>query len=267
MRPLMAAVLLLTAIGAQAGTQSSPDHAFTWEEGAPFLLRFKTGTKGRRRGVRTRLPALPEGWRRRLLFGERAPYFCVLDERAEEIGLHLDAPRGASGAKALVLASVLRLVDSKGRVRWTRRMREEHLVGSKGDARSHRLGPDGTLAVLLQDGDPYSRTRPLLLVLDRKGRETLRLDYAGWTRIDDFTVADDGTAVAVRGVGRIPEEETWGPAVGFYRLDEDESWVRSVPPDAGGALKRADPDQGVCCVREGGGLYSFTPSGVRVRAR
>ncbi|MFC1678670.1 hypothetical protein ACFL2T_00420 [Elusimicrobiota bacterium] len=255
--------LLLTATILLAGERVSPDRRFTWSEKDDFVTAVTFDRKGRRKEDRLRLPPLSKkGMRRRLLFAERGEFFCVLDEATREVGLHLDKPRGSSEAKTTVIASSLRLMDGRGKLRWTRRMRANHIVGSRDGSRALRLSPSGTLAMLLQDPDPYTRTRPLLLVIDADGTELLRLDYTSWTRIDDFALSDAGDALAVRGFGSIPDEETWGKAFAYYLTRDDARWVHRARRASGEGLPLHIAQDGwACCIKRGRSLLAFGPEG------
>lgn len=260
---LTTASALLAASPLLAGERTSPDRRFLWNEGAAFITVIRPGS---RKSRTVRLPPPPgKGWARRLLFAERGDFFCVLDEETRELGLHLDAPRGASAAKAMVVASTLRLLDARGKVRWTRRMRDNHIVGSRDGAPALRLAPAGTLAMLLQDADPYTKTHPLLLVMDRENKELLRLDYTSWSRIDEFALSDDGAALAVRGVGRIPDEETWGKAFAYYMTGDRRRWIHGVRGASSGRhLRGFDRAGWACCLKQGASFLAFGSKG-RVR--
>jgi len=254
-------LLLCAAAAAALPAVQSPDGAYRWTEGESFLVRV-TVRGEKRKEERIRLPPLaePEA-RRRLLFAERGDYFCVLDEKVDEIGLHLDRPRGAAQAKALVLAPTLRLLDRGGRTLWTRRMDDKHMVGAGAGALSPRLTSQGALAVLLQDADPYSKGKPLLLVLDRAGQELRRLDYTSWSRVDEFALSEDGGVLAVRGLGRIPDKESWGLAFGYYGAEDAPPRIRALKGPVGEDLRSVDKDGWACCVRQGSQSTAFGPSG------
>jgi hypothetical protein len=237
----MRAILpILIAASAAAGGPSesvSPDGSIRWTRGASeYAFTTRKGKEKRRR-----LPAVPkgEGWSRRLLFSEKGNFFCVLDEKNEELGLHLGGRRGPAAAKLAVSASILTLVRTGGRALWKKRLRDRHFGGPKTkDDLPLQIAEDGTLAVLLQDGDPYAKSRPVVLVVDPRGKKKLELGYTVWSRVDELALSEDGKELSVRGLGRIPDREDWGRAVGNYRLDSDRSWVNAVD-DSGRSLGRS----------------------------
>lgn len=231
-------------------SHSSPDRRLRWTEGSAFVSVYKPGK--RRPSRRIRLPPLKEKTaRRKVLFPGRGDFFCVVDEQVQELGLHLGVERGAKAAKAVVVSSWLRLVDSFGRVRWGKRLRDKHVVGRPGES-PLRIAEDGTLAVLLQDADPYTKARPLLLVFSPRGRRMLQIDYLDFKHIDEFALSRDGKLVAVRGYGRVADRETWGKAIAVYSSQGEKQWVRPIPRAADArTLKFIDSKGNVCCVREG----------------
>lgn len=237
----------------------SPDGRFTWVEGEGMVsVARKPGKKPKR----IRLPAGPKkGWSRRLLFPRHGPFFCVLDEERTEVGLHLKVARGARAAKAVVVQSVLSLLNKDGHVLWKKRMRDEHLVG-RDNGGGLSIANDGTLGILLQDADPYTKARPVLLVIDRRGYTRLRLDYLDWKHIDEFLLSDNGRYLALKGYGKLEDMETWSKAVGFYRLGTKTRWTRAVP-DASDErnLESVDPGGRVCCVRVGPAVLAFSRDG------
>lgn len=237
---------------------SSPDRRLRWTEGSLFVSVYKPGK--RRPSRRVRLPPLKgKTTRRKVLFAERGDFFCVVDEQIKELGLHLDAARGAKAAKAAVVASWLRLMDVFGRVHWSKRLRDTYVVGRPG-ASPLRITEDGTLAVLLQDADPYTKARPLLLVFNPRGRRLLEIDYVDFKHIDEFALSSDGKFVAVRGYGRITDHETWGKALAVYRVRGGKEWVQPIPrASPTRTLKVVDSEGSVCCVREGEDYVAYGP--------
>lgn len=242
----------------------SPDGRFRWVAGEDYVqIRPAPGKKERR----IKLPA-PEGKisRRRVLFAERGPRFCVIDEEDQEFGLHLDARRGPESAKALLLASTVRLLDSNGALLWRRRMPDKAIVGKAGEARALSIGNDGTVAILLQDVDPYAKARPYLYVFDARGRELLGLDYTQWTKIEEFALSSDGGALALRGFGHVPEEERWSKAFGYYPTRSKKGVVIPTPDiEEGRHLRGFDSARWACCAKEGGELFAIGPSGEKRR--
>ena len=240
----------------------SPDGRFRWIEGDDHVFVRESPEKPERR------VSLPRAARavgqRTLLFAERGPRFCILDEENQEFGLHLDSRRGAETAKALLLASTLRLMDSDGHVLWTRRMPDKAIVGKAGAARRLSIANDGTVAVLLQDVDPYAKARPYLYVFDSRGRDLKSLDYTQWTKIDEFALAHDGSALAVRGFGNIPKEEGFAKAFGYYPLSAKKGFLFAAPGMEGGLqLRGFDSALWACCFKEGGQLWAVSPAGAK----
>lgn len=267
------AALLLPARAAASGlaereeprpetTLSSPDGRFRWAPGEDHLSIHKIPSGARVNRIRLP-PAAPAPGRRRVLFAERGRYFCVVDERHSEVGLHLSARAGAKAAKAVVVSSKLHLMDDGGRILWSKDLPETHVVGELGSGRAPRIGETGVLAILLQDADPYSNKRPLLLVFDRGGATRLQLDYVDWKTIEEFALSDDGRYLAVRGFGRIPDHETWGPAAGLYKADSAERWIQKAPESGLDGLKVVASDGWACCLRAGNSYIAFGPKGRR----
>lgn len=238
----------------------SPDGRFRWVEGEDAVfVRTEDGPERR-----VRLPApLESAARRRVLFAAGARHFCVLEEKDSDFGLHVDVRKGAKKAKALLLSSTLRLIDERGRPLWARPLPEKAIVGKASEARILALAGDGTTAILLQDVDPYNKVRPLLMVFDARGRELRALDYAQWTRIDEFALSADGRALAVRGFGLVPEDGDWSKAVGVYPLaGKGKPRVIGVPKaEESRELRGFDKDLWTCCVKEGGKLSALGPAG------
>src|SRR5687767_4532912 len=102
---------------------SSGDGSFRWNEGERKLV-VHDPRSGRDRLVRLPLSQGIKRWR--VLFADRGRYFCLVEEKDEEIGLHLAARRGPKGAKALVVAARLRLVDQDGASLWVKDMPEKY---------------------------------------------------------------------------------------------------------------------------------------------
>jgi len=263
MPPLL--LFLLICAPARGAEIKSPDSTIRWTIGAPVYSLLTPKGKTRER----RLPPKPsEGnWTRRLLFPEKGAFFGVLDEKREELGLHLEGRRGPATAKLAVSASILYLLSKPGRVLWKKRLRERHFGGAgTADEIPLKITDDGTAAVLLQDSDPYTKSRPVVLVIDPRGRTKLELGYTVWSRIDELSLSRDGRSLAIRGLGRIPEGENWGKAVGVYRIDDDKGWVSAVPEaEPSGRALRVHDEGWVCCVREGPVYVAFDPSGRRER--
>lgn len=240
----------------------SPDGRLRWVEGESFVSVAADSERPERKVA---LPPMGDREaKRRVLFAERSSRFCLLEENDSELGLHLGTRRGQEKAKALVVSSKLHLIESNGRILWSRRLPEKAIVGKAADARSLRIANNGTLAILLQDVDPYGKDRPMLLVIGPKGRDLLSLDSAAWSHIDDFALSPDGAALAVRGFGLVPEEEDWSKALGYYPLRSGKTRVHPVPKAEDGGLPLGfDAEGWVCCAREEGRSYAFGPLGPR----
>ncbi|MFA6029979.1 MAG: hypothetical protein WC969_09010 [Elusimicrobiota bacterium] len=238
----------------------APDGRFRWVEGEDAV--FVRTDDGSERRVRLPSP-LEKAARRRVLFAAGARHFCVLEEKDSDFGLHVNARKGAKNAKALLLSSTLRLIDERGRPLWARPLPEKAIVGKASEARILALAGDGTTAILLQDIDPYNKVRPLLMVFDARGRELRALDYAQWTRVDEFALSADGRALAVRGFGLVPEDADWSKAVGVYPLNGRAKPRIAAAPKAEESreLRGFDKDLWVCCVKEGGTLSALGPAG------
>ncbi|HAH06040.1 MAG TPA: hypothetical protein DCM05_05835 [Elusimicrobia bacterium] len=240
----------------------SPDGRFRWIAGDKHINVRPAPNKPERKVA---LPPLEKkSIRRKMLFAERSPLFLIIDEEDQEVGLHLKTRRGAEKAKALLLASTLRLLDSEGRVLWTRRMQDKAIVGKSGDARALSVANDGTVAVLLQDVDPYAKARPYIHVFDPKGREVKSLDYTKWTRVDELLLSPDGKALMVRGFGLVPEDGEWSKAFGYYPTRADKEFLIPAPksPDER-QLRGFDSLLWACCIKESGQLSAVTSAGAR----
>jgi hypothetical protein len=257
MRLLTGICLLILTPAALAGSEASPitspDGRFAWDPGAPHVLRLnpRTGKKDRR----LKLPALiDEKTTRKVLFAEKGRYFCVVDEKHSEVGLHLKTRRGAKAAKAIIISSTLHLIDDDGRTAWTRRLRDKHSLVKREGLPPQVVG-NGTLAVLLEDADrAHVNPKPLLLVLDPKGKEKLRLDYLNWRRVDEFKLSPEGSYLAVRGYGRIEDEENWDLALALYEIGSKRKIVKKARiSKKGEAFESVSDDGRVCCAAVNGG--------------
>ena len=258
-RLALAAILL--AAPATAGRSS--DRRLSWDEGDAFVIVHRQAGFSTA-GVKIPLPALASGVKRRVVFPARGQRFAVLDEASDEVGLHDASPRGSRLAAALVTGSSVRLFDLRGRALWTKSLPETHAVGGEGGTPPLVLGGDGSAAILLQDADPYTKEKPLVLVLDAKGRERLRLDYTSWTRVDDMLLSDDGAWLVVRGIGRVPADDTWGSALGHYRLSDGDRAVFPTRSAAGlRGLRGVDKDGRACCLLEGKSFVAVGHDGGR----
>ena len=258
------ALLALAALlAAPAWAARSPDGRLRWDEGDPAVTLVKRGGFSAR-GQRVTLPPLEKGAKRRVVFAPAGERFAVLDQLSDAVSLHTDAPRGPRGAQALVTGAVLRLMDLRGRVLWTKRLPETFSVGGEGGSGPLVLGSDGSSALLMQDADPYTKAKPLILVLDPKGRDILRLDYTAWSRVDEMLLSGDGRWLAVRGIGRLPESDSWGSALGHYRLEDGSRLVLSAGAAAGvRSLRGFDRDGRVCCLAEKKELAAYAHDGAR----
>lgn len=262
-KSLLPLLCLLAAASGRAAT--SPDGRLRWDPGEDHVeLRRPSGFNARGREVP--LPPLEKGASRSVVFAPRGDVFAVLDQAATAVGLHQDSPRGARAAQAFVAGTALRMLDLRGRVLWVKQLPETYAVGGEGVSQPLALGGDGSAALLLQDVDPYTRARPLVIVFDAKGREKLRLDYTAWSRVDEVLLSDDGAWLALRGIGRVPDLEAWGAALGHYRLkDADRSVVSAAAAAGGKSLEAFAADGAVCCLREGKSLFSVGHDGRRVQ--
>jgi hypothetical protein len=218
----------------------SRDGRFLWVEGESSIIRYLG--PGGTRPLRLRLPAGPEeGGLRHVLFADLGSFFCVADEYQNEVGLHPRTTRGSRGAHATLVHTVLRLVDLDGHVVWTRETQERAVVGGPAGLQTLHVSRNGTLAILLQDTGGPAAARPVLLVVDRHGRERLRLDDVSWKRIDGFSLSEDARTLVVRGYGLIPDAETWGKAAGFYDLAANTSRIQPTPRETEKTPLRAAP--------------------------
>ena len=255
-------VSLLCLLAAGPGcAATSQDGRLRWNPGDDHVeVRRPSGFSARGKGIS--LPPLEKGSRRSVVFAPHGDIFAVLDQAAEAVGLHRDSPRGARAAQAFVAGATLRMMNLRGRVLWAKQMPETFLVGGEGDSQPLALGGDGSAALLLQDSDPYTRARPMVIVFDPKGRERLRLDYTAWSRVDEMLLSEDGAWLALRGIGRLPDQEAWGAALGHYRLaDGDRAVVSAVSASGGSTLEAFSRDGAVCCLREGKTLLSVGHDG------
>ncbi|MBI5201526.1 MAG: hypothetical protein HY925_08085 [Elusimicrobia bacterium] len=200
----------------------------------------------------------------RALLPSSGSHFLVVEETRKPVGLHLNERQGANKPKALVVRSLLRLVHESSRVIWERRTEDKTAVGDSPDAQHLQIAPDGTTALLLQDVDPYAKNRPVLSVIDSGGRETLRLDYTSWTRVDEFALSPDGKSLAVHGFGLVPEDEEMSRAVGFWRIGKKTpKWVKALPrlPSPRLRLAAVDADGVTCCVDTPDGWLGYGETG------
>ena len=70
--------------------------------------------------------------------------------------------------------------------------------------------------------------------------------------------------VVVRGWGMIPDRESWGKTLGFYRTDGSQRWLLPIPQASDARRLRAvDGSGAACCIDEGGSLVAVSPSGRR----
>lgn len=256
-------VVLFASSALDAAAERSLDGRLRWEEGDSAVTLIKRGGFSSR-GQRVALPPLEKGARRRVVFAASGDKFAVLDQVSDSVSLHGDSPRGTRAAQALVTGALLRLMDLRGRVLWGKRLPETYAVGSSGGSAPLVLGSDGTAAVLMQDADPYTKEKPLVMVLDPKGREVLRLDYTAWSRIDDMALASDGRWLALRGIGRLPESDSWGSALGHYALEDGGRTL--IPAGAASgvrSLRGFDRDGRVCCLVERKELAAYAHDGTR----
>ncbi|MBI4425396.1 MAG: hypothetical protein HY554_16825 [Elusimicrobia bacterium] len=237
-----------------------------WAPGDSHVSVF--GADGARRH---RIPlARPDRKRRpspqtslRALLPSRGGHFLVVEETRSDVGLHLHERLGTRKPKATVVRSVLRLVEESSRIVWERPTEDKTLVGDRADAQHLQIAPNGAVALLLQDVDPYSHNRPLLTVIDPRGREALRLDYTAWARVDEFALSADGRALAVHGFGIVPDEGEIARAVGYYKPGKGPLWIKRLPRDPSPALhlETVDAEGWACCVRSAEGWAAYDPAG------
>jgi hypothetical protein len=226
---------------------TSPDGRFAWNPGAPYVLRLDPWTGKKKR--RLKLPSrATDDIRRKVFFADKGRYFCVVDEEHSDIGLHLNTRRGAKKAKARVVSSTLYLINDSGRAVWKRRLRDRHALVDR-EGLPPQVAGNGTLAILLEDIDRiHVNPRPLLVVLDPKGKERIRLNYLDWRRVDEFKLSPSGSHIAVRGYGRIEDEENWGLALALYKLQPKNKYVRKARLSRKGeAFSSVSDDGKVCC--------------------
>lgn len=255
---LLGALLALPALAGR-----SPDGRLSWDEGQPAVTVLKRGGFSSR-GSKIPLPPQPKGAKRRVVFAPEGGRFAVLDQVQDSVSLHELSPRGPRGAAAVVAEATLRLMDLRGRVLWTKRLPETYSVGAAPGAEPLILGADGTAAVLMEDADPYTKEKPLVAVFDPKGRDVLRLDYTVWSRVDEMRLSRDSAWLALRGIGRLPERDAWGSALGRYNLESGERLVLPASAAAGGRTLRGFDSQGrLCCLVERKELAAYGPDGAR----
>lgn len=200
----------------------------------------------------------------RALLPPRGDRFLVVEETRKPVGLHLNERTGTTKPKAIVVRSLVRLVHESSRVIWERRTEDKTAVGESPDAQHLQISPTGTTALLLQDVDPYSKNRPILSVIDSGGRETLRLDYTAWTRVDEFVLSHDGRSLVVHGFGLVPEDAEMSRAVGYYRIGKKAPrWVKALPrkPSPRLRLEAVDADGWTCCLDTPKGWTGFSDAG------
>lgn len=167
-----------------------------------------------------------------------------------------------------MVRSLVRLVHESSRVIWERPTEDKTAVGESPDPQHLRIAPNGTVALLLQDVDPYTKNRPVLSVVEPGGRELLRLDYTSWTRVDEFALSPDGRALVVHGFGLVPEDAEMSRAVGYYRIGKKApKWVKALPrqPEPRLRLEAVDADGWTCCVDAGEGWLGFDGDGAAKR--
>ncbi len=200
----------------------------------------------------------------RALLPARGNHFLVVEETRKPVGLHLEERAGANKPKAVVVRSLVRLVHESSRVIWERRTEDKTAVGDSPDAQHLQISPNGTTALLLEDVDPYGKNRPVLSVIDPGGRETLRLDYTSWTRVDEFALSPDGKALVVHGFGLVPEDAEMSRALGYYRVGKrSPKWVKALPrnPAPRLRLEAVDADGYTCCLDTPEGWTGFNDNG------
>lgn len=241
------------------------DGELRWRSENPEVEVFdREGKQIRKIPLVSPSPLSQKGAVLRALLPERGEYFLVIEETRRDFGLHLAEKRGSTKAKATLVKSLLRLVDLKGRKIWEREMPDKTLIGDAGSPQSLSISNKGTVAILLQDVDPYSHNRPILSVFNPSGSEVLRLDYTAWTRIDGFALSGDGKTLSVLGFGLIPEDGEIGSALGYYDIAQGKPlWIKAAPHDLKSAktFRMVDPEGWACCVKKGAAYSSFSRAG------
>lgn len=279
----LAAVTWLSASAADLTTPSPPTVEGRAASGEAMVMKTKDGelrwapgaaeveVRSREGRVLHRIPlARPDRKPKspdvslRALLPAHGHHFLVVEETRKDVGLHLTTRKGAKKAKATVVRSVLRLVDESSRILWERATEDKTAVGEETDPQHLQISPDGTVALLLQDVDPYAKNRPVLSVIDPRGRESLRLDYTSWTRVDEFALSPDGRSLVVHGFGLVPEDGEMSRAVGFYRLGKGPRWIKALPRDPSPRLKlrTVDANGWTCCLDTPEGWTAYNDAGL-----
>ena len=235
-----------------------------WTPGSPYIEVLS-----RQDSVLHRFPLSrpdrrpPKGATYRALLPPRGHRFLVVEETRSEVGLHLAERRARDKPKATVVRSLFRLVDESSRIFWERRTADNTQVGRSADPQHLQIAPNGTVALLLEDVDPYTRNRPLLSVISPGGIEILRLDYTAWERVDEFALSPDGRALVVHGFGSVPEEGAAGRAIGYYKPGKGALWVKAVPrmPDPRLRLELVTAEGWTCCLDTPQGWLAYDRDG------
>ena len=142
----------------------------------------------------------------RAILPERGEYFLAVEDFREDFGLHLEEKAKAVKPKAVIVRSILRLLDLDGKIHWKHETADRMAVGEAADAQSLRVSQKGSVAILLQDIDPYTEKgggRPVLTVIGPRPD----LDVPGIHRLDQglgVRHLRDGRHLAVLGFGLVP---------------------------------------------------------------
>lgn len=250
------ALVMQTETGSLRWTPGTPDIEILARDGR-LLHRFPLARPDRR-------PPKSGDVSLRAMLPPRGSRFLVIEETHKAVGLHLHERKGDKKPKALVVRSLVRLVDESSRVLWERPTEDKTAVGEQSDSQHLQIAPDGTVALLLQDVDPYTKNRPVLTVINPGGREILRLDYTSWTYVEEFALSQDGRSLVVHGFGLVPEDEDMSRAIGFYRLGKKgPRWIKALArkPSPRHRLEVIDAKGWTCCVDTANGWLAFDDAG------
>ncbi len=196
----------------------------------------------------------------RAILPERGEFFLAIEDFREDFGLHLEEKAKAVKPKAVIVRSILRLMDLDGKVLWKHETADRMAVGEAADAQSLRVSQKGAVAILLQDIDPYTKKgggRPVLTVIGPKGRTSMSLEYTAWTKVSEFAISRDGRHLAVLGFGLVPAEGEMTHALGYYKTTGSPLWIQALAKEPRRRLLQVvDVDGWTCCVETQSGLFS-----------
>lgn len=204
----------------------------------------------------------------RAILPERGEYFLAVEDFREDLGLHLEERAKAVKPKAVIVRSILRLVNLDGKSVWKHETADRMAVGEAADAQSLRVSQGGTVAVLLQDVDPYTKSsggRPALTVIGPRGRALMTLEYTSWAKVREFALSRDGRHLAVLGFGLVPSEGEMTHALGYYRTSGGPLWIVSLGREPKRRLLEVvDVDGWTCCVETKSSVFTaFNHTGGR----